>query len=133
MGKQAAHRRWWENLKLDKTTAKLVAERDTDSPAELAGVIRAIPDDFRRVFGPEVRADLARAVTAHLADSKTDEGGFGALSEALEEAAGTRTAKPANQSNVGYGFAMTAGPNPTVPPVPPLPKLGPAGGRSESK
>ena len=125
MGEPAKHRPWWDELKLDKATARAVAERQADNPAVLAEDIRRFKE-----LGPEARADLAQAVTAHLATRPKDQAGFQDLLEALEEAAGRRPAKALPAPNLHFGLAEN--PNPGREPVPPpvprtLPKLKPGG------
>jgi len=135
MGKQVAPRRWWADLDLEKETARLIAERDPETPAQLAGIARAAPGPFRQVFGEGARADLARALAAHLAKAKSDDVGYADLRDALDEVAGKRPPKPAtNLPRPSLGAVSPPGPNPPVPPVPPLPKLQPRPGpRKQTK
>jgi len=123
MGEQSTFRPWWDELKLDAATAHAVAARQSDSPAVLA-------EDIRRFkpLGTEARADLARAVAAHLGGSTKDKTGFQDLLEALEEAAGQRAAKALPEVNSHYGLAPNPVPQPPPPPVPrTLRKLNPKG------
>lgn len=128
MGKAAAGRAWWEHLDLRPAAARLIAARAPRTPAELAGIARAAPDDFRRVFGPSVRDELTRALAARLAADPRDEGGLADLRDALEEVAGKRPLKPAaNLPALSFGVIL---PPPGVAraaeshPLPHLPRLG---------
>ena len=127
MGKQIAPRQWWETLKLGKAAADQMAERGTESPTTLAWAARAAPDDFRRVFKAEVRADLTRALTAHVAAAgESPDAGLTDLLSALEEVEGKRPPKPpAPLPAFGFGVVLNPAPAPPPRPVPPLPKLGP--------
>lgn len=126
MGEPTAFRPWWDDLKLNKATAQLVAGRDPDSPAILAEDLRRFPG----TFGPEARADLARAVAVHLGDGPKDAAGFQDLAEALEEAAGKRPAKALPEVKLSFGLAEDPNPVRKAPPPPVprnLPKLKPRG------
>ena len=129
MGTQGAPKLWWERLDLGRALAAKVAELGTETPAQLAGMARGNPDDFRHTFGAKARAELAQALTAHLAEAKTDTEGYGNLLAALEELDGTRSPGPRPQlPDVGFGVVLPA-PSVPVQPVPPLHKLGPGGRR----
>jgi hypothetical protein len=112
-------------LDLEPSTVKLMTMRGLNAPGVLAGVARSAPEDFRRVWGEETRADLARAIAAHLKKSPRDEG-LADLLEALEEVAGKRPLKrAANLPPLSFGFVPPATPSDTQHPLPKLPKLGP--------
>jgi hypothetical protein len=99
-----AGRKWWEQLHLGPAAAKLVGDRSPRTPAELAGLARADPEGFRRVFGADARADLSRALAARLAADPKDEAGYADLRDALEEVAGKQPLKPAaNLPKPTYG------------------------------
>ena len=117
MGAQAKYRPWWDGLKLDPATAQVVAGRDPDSPAVLAEDVRRFTD----VFKPAVRADLTRAVTAHLATKPKDQAGYQDLLEALEEVAGQRPRKELPEPNLHFGLAESPVPVQEAPP-PPVPR-----------
>ena len=127
MGKQTAKRQWWDELDVGTVTAKLLAKRGTDSPSVLTWGARAGPDDFRQVFNDEVRADLTRALTTHLAATgEAPDAGLTDLLSALEEVEGKRPPKPPDPlPPLGFGVVPNPAPIPPPKPVPPLPKLGP--------
>jgi hypothetical protein len=114
MGEQTSLRPWWHDLKLKAETAEAVNNRQADSPAWLA-------EDIRRFqsLGAAARADLARAVAAHLRASPKDEAGFQDLLEALEEADGKRPAKALTKPDLAFGYAPNPVPQAAPPPVPP--------------
>jgi len=129
MEKQRTHRPWWDELKLGDDTVRLLTKRGADSPGVLAWGARAGPDDFRRFFSEETRAELTRAISARIgADGVPQDEGLSDLLSALEEIAGKRPLKPpAPLPEHGFG-ALDPGPthplNPPPKPLPRLPKLG---------
>lgn len=119
-------KQWWDGLGLQPATAALVAARGVETPGELACLARAVPADFRRVFGGPARADLCRALAAHLDAAAIDEGGYGVLLVALEELGGERPPAASAGPHLSYGVLPTDTTPPTRP-LPPLPPLGPRG------
>jgi hypothetical protein len=129
MGKQHAKGPWWHVLNLDAATAKKVSDAATEAPADLAGIARSVPDTFRRTFDAKARAELTRALTAHLAGTGDSTEGYRDLLEALEELEGKRPPKPLPPlPSFGLGAVDPATapgshqPTPTAP-LPHLPKL----------